>query len=62
MYIDDDYDITNHFQNFDIKNNLKIFKSPNSSSYLKIAKSQQETHVSLFDTGASRSGTHDENH
>ena len=60
MFIDDDYDIKNHFQNFDITNNLKIFKSSNSTSYLKIAKSQKDAHVSLFDTGASRSGTHDE--
>ena len=49
VYIDDDYD------------NINIFKTSNSKSSLKVAKYSTSGHISLFDTGASRSGTNNQN-
>ena len=48
IYIDDDYD------------KINIFKSSESYSSLKVAKYSHPNDISLFDTGASRSGTNDE--
>ena len=48
IYIDDDFD------------KIKIFKSSETNSSIKVAKYSQLNDISLFDTGASRSGTNDE--
>ena len=47
-YIDDNYD------------KINVFKSSETSSSLKVAKYSHSNDISLFDTGASRSGTNDE--
>ena len=39
---------------------INIFKSLETNSSLKVAKYSQLNDISLFDTGASRSGTNDE--
>ena len=49
IFIDDDYDKVN------------IFKSSESHSSLKVAKYSNLNDISLFDTGASRSGTNNKN-
>ena len=49
IYIDDDYDT------------VKILKSSESTSSLKVAKYNNINDISLFDTGASRSGTNNKN-
>ena len=49
IYIDDDYD------------RVKILKSSESNSSLKVAKYNNINEISLFDTGASRSGTNNKN-
>ena len=41
--------------------NINIFKSSNSNTSMKTAKSTELSHTSLFDTGASRSGTNNKN-
>ena len=48
IYIDDDFD------------KIKIFESSETNSSLQVAKYSQLDDISLFDTGASRSGTNDE--
>ena len=48
IFIDDDYD------------KIKIFKSSETNSSLKVAKYSHSNDIALFDTGASRSGTNDE--
>ena len=49
FYIDDDYD------------KINIFKSCELNSSLKVAKYNELNDISLFDTGASRSGTNNKN-
>ena len=49
IYIDDDYDKVN------------ILKPSESTSSLKVAKCNNINDISLFDTGASRSGTNNKN-